>query len=131
MKILDPNADHEYILKRERGSENPTVFLCRFQHYRDRAKFFDTLKTGGAEGTALNAGTRERNVLRAGLVGWRNLLDSEGHDVPFKTDPSRKENGRECVSEDSLNLLPGNVLTEIANFITERSTLDEDERKNS
>jgi len=123
MIAISPKEVREYILESERDSKSPTVFKLRSLSIREAVEIEDII------GKSLNAsgypvGTFNYKVLKYGLVGWENLKDEKGKDVPFILDATGK------VSDDSLGVLPTEVRTELANAVWQGSNVSEEEAKN-
>jgi hypothetical protein len=74
-------------------------------------------------GEAINAKENSRayrTVLRYGLIGWRNLLDDDGSQVPFMRD-----------MEQNLARLTVELIDQLGTRVLEASRVTEDDRKNS
>ena len=90
----------------------------------------DQLSTQGMK-TTLNIRMRNVEIVRFGLKGWSNFKDKNGNDLPFKSKKLQKYS-KECVvvDEDILNRIPLSVINELANEISSRNQLTEEEIKN-
>lgn len=74
--------ERDYVLKCDEGSDDPTVFrlrsLDRFESAEVQRKIEDPKKENVSE-------TIDK-YLSQGLIGWTNLNDTEGNEVPFSVD---------------------------------------------
>lgn len=129
---FDPTRPWEYILKEDRGTEKPTRFHLIALDVGDEAALQDRLVAvdGATKTTRVATGSHALEILRAGLVGWDDFFDAGGNAVPFDVDKSRRMRGRDPVSDASLKRLSPKHRTELADAITERNTIAEDEAKN-
>jgi hypothetical protein len=74
-------------------------------------------------------------ALTAGLRGWDNFRDEDGHETPFVRETRRRRNVAgvdvpDPVAEASLNALPSSLLFELANAIVSANQLTGDDAKN-
>lgn len=103
----------EYSLEDDRDSGAPTVFLLKVPSHRVTSHIDDNLMGQSAAGVAsVRIMAMADYALRYCLVGWTNLLDSEGKPVPFKG----SENGP---TEEDLDRLPADVRAELFRRIRE------------
>lgn len=81
---LVPGEIHEYVLKQDRGSEAPTVFLLRVLTDIEYAEIEDAMRAEAGWGTTV------LKTLRVGLRGWRGFKvrskDGTLADAPFEVD---------------------------------------------
>ena len=81
--ILKPQAPQEFILERERGTERPSVFVYRTLTPDELADVVDsTASTRGGE-IIFHHAKAALKVLRLALIGWRDVMDENGVEVPF------------------------------------------------
>jgi len=77
--------ERDYVLKCDRDSKDPTVFklrsLDRFESAEVQRKIKDPQKE--------NASDLIDKYLSQGLIGWTNLKDPDGEEVPFSNDNLR------------------------------------------
>ena len=121
MLIVNQKKEYEFIPVSERGQENPFTVKIRPLGVREMAKLEDnfiTIKEG--DGISLSQGTYNQKALKAGIITWENLKDEDG--VEYKV----KKNSNGEVLDESLNLLPPTILSEIANAIVTISKYPED-----
>ena len=86
----------------------------------------DPMRILGEGGEAnVRTGTHVLLALEMGLAGWRNFLDGEG--VPAEYPASNDRTGRIRCRRAGLGVLASRDRQEIANAITEGSTVDEAE----
>lgn len=135
MIAIDPVSERRYILKAERGlpPEEQSVFILRPLTLRESNAIEDmTVGVGEGDGMTIRSGSVRTRALEYGLIGWENVLDSKGNEVPF--DGTRqKRGGVEFISPNSKTLerLPRSVQHELAEAITTGSDLTEEEAGNS
>jgi len=132
---IDPNETFDYVLKRDRKDEHPTVFSLRglnsaaLRHLQDGQATFDN---GGQWKVAY--GTQTYHVLRYGLRGARGMQDSKGNEVLFEAEPKTLNvlgvQVKDPVSERFLDRLPPWCKMELSEAIQASSVLTEDEEKN-
>lgn len=108
---------HEYILKSEKDKTDATVFFLKEltgnvsnrvvddAGYRDKENKF-----------RIKMGESNKIILINCLVGWKNMKNKKGEDVPFSCDKSQ--------------LLPPNVALELIGEINRISIVEEEEIKN-
>lgn len=127
-----PDHEWEYVLREERGTDSPTVFILGVLSATAEAAIEDALVQVHADRSmSAQTGTQTANILRAGLRGWRNFRDARGTDVPFPTSKGRMLGGRATVTDEGLTMLAPKHRKELAEAITERNELTDDDRKNS
>lgn len=112
-------------------AEEKTVFLCKFLDVNEAASITDQIYTakgfGDKREELLRAGTQDLNVLRRGLVGWRNFVYDDGTEVEWKDVPKGiSKQQRAQVMDQNLNKIPPETRSEIAEFIRGSSTPDQD-----
>lgn len=130
---------YEYVLKadRELPEDDPGRPVFRLRHLTpgENAKLQDnymegkSFKEGG--GTAFKSGTHLIKTLQMGLVGWRNLNDANGTEVPF---PGKDGKDRNALSDREITALLGplqqDVRRELVEVIVEDNNLSEEQAKN-
>lgn len=126
---------HEFILKDERGTDNPTKFSIRFLTASERTLLDDLgLKVNRfSDDIQVCSGSLKMTAIKAGLEGWENFPDDEGKQVEFERDKKERiilGRGRYPISDKALDRLPHSALTEVAEAIIEGTKLTEDEAKN-
>lgn len=80
-------APVRYILKNDRDSENPTVFLFRRLEPAEEASIEDDLLGVDSDGnTVIRHSTGRRKATLRRLCGWENLveLDEDGRETPVR-----------------------------------------------
>ncbi len=115
--------EREYIIESDRKSKKPTVFMIRnidrFETAELQSRFPDFQRSLSDPDTDEVVGTNISDMidayLKLGLVGWKNLSDSDGKPVKF--------------SEGNFRLIPFPVANELVNKIT--GSISEDQAKNS
>lgn len=112
-------------------AEEKTVFLCKFLDVNEAASITDQIYTakgfGDKREELLRAGTQDLNVLRRGLVGWRNFVYDDGTEVEWEDVPKGiSKQKRAQVMDQNLNKIPPETRSEIAEFIRGSSTPDQD-----
>ena len=101
-----------YVPEQEKGIDNPTKFLLRPLTPSQREECMEI----GTNGLSIQP-SQYKKVLSFGLVGWENFVDESGVDVSF--------------NRGNFDLIPGTLRIELALEILMRSSLGEDETKNS
>ncbi len=135
---LDATEEYESTYDPQKGQEGATKFVlgtlpARVQAMlRDKATKFrpDPNENNNVVAEFLpNEAAFE--TVRYGLRGWKNFLDAKGDEIEFKT-VSRSVAGRQfqVVSEMILDLLPLEVIQELADKIRNLNKASEEERKN-
>jgi hypothetical protein len=102
-----------------------TVFHLRPLTVKQEARISDSLIAAipGSEEFRMLSGTHTLEILRAGLTGWENLLDSQGGAVRFDM-----TNGHPRIVKDQcLDRIASKYRTELANAITSRGDMTDDE----
>lgn len=135
---LTPRLRHPYVLRRERSlaAEQRTTFYLRTLTVEERAALMDISSSFDQDDRTIRvpAGTQALSTVRAGLLGWSNLKDDKGADVPFEAGAERAVLGGHKVAPPTdacLDRLPLDVLLELANAIRDAATLSDDDAKNS
>ena len=151
MRAIDRLAEFDYIVEDERGlpKEEQTVWRLRGLPYDLQVSLQSKIDPvmrlpGGALGKGKDAWNKAMNesqvemhlgaggqkelefkILSYGLIGVSNFLDENGNEVEYPKDANDK-NKKNWFAR----WLPREVRTEIANAITERSSMNEEEVKN-
>lgn len=131
MIAIDPRETWDYVLKAERETADPTVFVLGVLKVADEAALQDRLAVIKDGATTIASGTHTLEVLRRGLRGWRGFRFTDGRDVPFECDRGRMSGGIAAPTDATLDYLPPDVRKELAEAIIERNRITEPERKNS
>lgn len=122
MIVISRKDRLEYVLREDRNSKEPTVFVFRPLTARERAECEDVLTSASVDRFPM--GTFAYKVLKNSLVGWRNLKDDKGKDVPFVTDPDGK------ITDECLALLSTAQRFELSDAAWRFNELGEEEVKN-
>ena len=131
MIITRPRGQRPYILEAERElePEDQTVFLLTDLTERDRVGIMDQLRVSAASegGTAsiTGSGTRTYMAVRAGLVGWQNLKDETGADVPFETVAGNSRKPK----DETLALLDWETKVELQGAIMDAAFPDDEDKE--
>jgi hypothetical protein len=121
---LNMKQTTDYILRAERDNPGATVFILgpiagwELMTLLRRSAHFYSSENGVQDPTII------RDVLRAGLRGWRNLRDAQGGECLF----ARDDRGRP--TDPTLDVLDYTVALELMGQIISLNTLSTDERKN-
>jgi len=124
----DPGQSVDYVLEEDRSLDpkDQTRFKIKFLTNRQRAEIEDNIGKMNKDGSyELRAGSYPMDIVKLGLMGWEGFKNENGEDVPFT-----KTSGTDKASEKSLDYLRPAWITELANAITEKNTITEDEQKN-
>lgn len=120
----DPgHPDHEDRIAAEKAGktpEEPTIYYIGNLTANDRVEFGDmsatpTMRDGGIT-MALRNVQKAYAVVQRGLKGWKNMQDSNGKIVEFKTSTVRSGSGGfvEAVSDDCMVHLPQSVILDLS-----------------
>ena len=92
----------------------------------------DPTNPGGEQATSINAQEMFFQTAQYGLRGWRNVMNSKGQPLLFKTVKSRLGGvNYDIVDPEILKQIPQAVIQEIAEEIIKDNNLSETEGKNS
>lgn len=119
VKAIDINATHEYICKEDQGKENPTIFVLGVLKKKDKMDFMSFSQTVDVEKTDLNV-LMDANVkvIMTGVKKIKNIqIGDELKDI-------------DVIDENTIEMLPSNVISEVAQVILEKNLLSEVEQKN-
>ncbi len=106
-----PVKTYEYIPLSERGEEKPFTINIRPLTKREYALIEDKIaKFYRDETMTFASASTNIETFQRGVTGWNNLLDENGKQI--KPD---KMNG--MLTDDAINLLPIDIITEVANVI--------------
>jgi hypothetical protein len=114
----------DYVLEEDREllPEQQTLFKLRPLTLKQSIPIEDELGKHAASG-GLPMGTFNYKVLKAGLVGWENLVDDNGQPLVFST-------GKDGVEDELLERFTTAQRTELANAIWQRAKPTDDDAKN-
>ena len=103
---------YEYVPLSERDDKKPfTIKLKRIMPRQFTILEDKMARINADESISFTTGSFNWEVLKKGTTGWSNLLDEDGKDIrPAK-------NGQGEILDNSLDLLPLSIITEIANVI--------------
>lgn len=116
---IDPTKPFKYVLPRERGKPGATTWLLRCLTAGEDAAIQDEMIDPETGKIRIRPGTGALNVLRVGLVGAEDLVDDAGNAVAFRA------------GDVFIDRIAPEDRRTLANAITDRSRLTEDDRKNS
>lgn len=138
---VDPDKITEYKLKGD-DSESPVVFLLGVLTPRIKARLNDTAMNwsvntnGGPEekgNVHSHLNTRNVEIVKWGLRGWKNFTDEKGKEVLFDfaaiSFPGRHGTLNIC-SERTLDQLPVEVVDELAGVLMPTAFITPVEEKN-
>lgn len=133
MIALDPRSTRNYVLieDRELPDDEQTVFKLKDLDEATLIRLMDSIEvTRGDDGESRissgGMGTRVYTIVQAGLVGWRNLRDSEGKSIPF-----HKNEVTNRIDDDLMARLPWTAKMELANAIEAGAKLTEEQEEKS
>ncbi len=134
---ITPGETWDFIIESERElpAEEQTTWILRALGYTENNRIQDNAlkqELGDDGGVQLRAGSYMDKVIRAGLVGWKNFKDADGILVEFETEISGSERRkkRKEPTIDTLDRIPPEVLTDLANAIVRHNVLDASAEKN-
>ena len=130
---LKPDQTQEFEPKGQEDIpiEERLVFLCKFLDVNMSAHITDQVYTakgfGAKREELLRAGTQEIEILRRGLVGWKNYfyddeIEIEWEDIPKGVSKQKSDS----VMDKNLNKISPDLRGDIADFIRGTSTPDQD-----
>lgn len=109
--------------------EKQTVFMITDLDARDFARIQDELYTvkgfGKRRKERFQTGEQQLEILKRGLVGWKNFIDSDGKDVKWK-EPDGDPKAKEAILVENINRIPEAARAELADLIRGESSIDQD-----
>lgn len=132
VRAVDPQATIEYSLKADTG-EDRTVFVLGVMDARLRRYVMDHASRLSGEGkqteTTFSAGTWAWLTVKYGLRGWRGLLNAAGGvlEEAFDQVPVHGKS-YQAVADRVLDVLPVDVLDELAGRISQLNTFGEGDK---
>ncbi len=109
--IITKQEEYTYIPLTERGDKKPFTVTFKRLDVRALAALEDGfVNLKGENNISLQQGSYNYKAVKTGITSWINLTDG-------KTDYPVKTNKRSEVLDECLDLLPANMLTEIATVI--------------
>jgi hypothetical protein len=110
--IRKTQETYEYVPLIERGEEKPFTVIIKRLPPRQFTILEDKMaKINQDESISFTTGTFNWAVIKKGIIDWRNMLDENGKEIyPLK-------NGKGELLDETLDLLPLDIITEIANTI--------------
>lgn len=125
MIALSKRQRFDYTLKEHRGMESPPVFEMQPLSMADVAEIEDIVATSRSGDGGYPIGTVNRKVLRAGLVGWRNVQDAgDGSEIAFAKGVDGK------ITDDLLVIFTTKERTELAEQLWGTAHISGDDSKN-
>jgi hypothetical protein len=124
----DPSRLIDYVLKEDRGlpKEKQTVWKLRHLLNRERAPIEDSIAKMSKDGSySFKAGSYPVDICKMGLRGWDNFQLPDG----TLAQPEFTNSG--MLKEKCLDLLKPAWIAELADVITEKNLVSEEEEKNS
>ena len=142
MKGIKAGETKEHVSKYETDKENPTVWILGTIDQLTRDKIddmatsyeIDSEKPQGGKALAVFHFNRiKTDLVRVGLKGFRNFVHPEtSKEIEFKTiATARFGSSHNVVSDQVLNMIPREVISELADEIDKMNKLSEEEVKNS
>jgi len=119
---IDPGRVVDYVLEADRKlpKEKQTIFKVKVLRATELARLQDEFSVFNRDGSfTIKTGSKELAILDMGITGWENFKDKNGKTIPFDEK-----------NPDRWDVLRRDYRTELANFITEQTQLNEDELKN-
>lgn len=136
---LDAVRNYVSNLDPAKGTDEATVFELGTLDSRIMGRITDKATTMSINpnrpddevDTTVNASEVAFETVQYGLRGWKNFVDDDGKEIPFKT-TKRNHGGTSyrVVDEDVLKMLPRAVIVELAAEIRKDNELSEAEAKN-
>ncbi len=137
IKAITPDQTFEYVCESDRTSEQPTKWVLGVLDSRLMAHIEDTVaklemghKGSDRAEPVFRTGTRRWLLVKFGLRGWVHFGDAQGQPIAesFETTPLFGKSYK-TVSDRVLELIPTNVLTELAGQIGEQNHLQEADKR--
>lgn len=136
IKAINPEATFEHVCQGD--TDNPTVWVLGVLDARIRSFINDRAVRVDADGKAplepadqaIRAGTWQWLTVKYGLRGWRNLADPNGVQIPeaFERVPHGSKS-YPVVPDRLMEILPADVMAELATEISRANTLQEAEKR--
>lgn len=127
--IVVSNAERiPYVLKRERelSKERRSIFFLRPLKTSVVARIQDSQATMTQDGVfGFRTAQATLEILKEGLVGWENVVDERGEQVPFRT-----QGASDKPAQVTIDQIPIEEAKELALAIEAGARLTEDEEKN-
>jgi hypothetical protein len=130
----------EYVSPNDPDGSDPTTWILGTLDLRARTYIQDETATFEVSserptdkaGVKLRIGERNVLIVRFGLKGWRNLKDAHGQEIPFEQDTVPLDGkSYPVVARRLIEMLPYELIEELAGAILALNTLMEHDRKNS
>jgi len=107
---------HTYVVLAEREAKDPFTVEIKLIKSKDMAKLDDGLtQINNDQSVTLCSGSYNFNLLKKGLVNWKNLVDENNNEVPII------KNTDGTVKDESLSNIPIFIINEIADLIATAS----------
>lgn len=130
---IRPDQVQEFEPKGQEGvaPEERLVFLCKSLDVNLSAQITDQVYTakgfGAKREELLRAGTQEIEILRRGLVGWKNYFYDDETEVEWTDIPKGMSKQKtDAIMDQNLNKITPELRGQIADFIRGTSTADSD-----
>jgi hypothetical protein len=115
--ILTTDEVYEYTLIRDKDKPDATIFLIKEITCAVTNRISDDTTYRDKDGLfKVKMGETKKIIISCCLVGWKNLKNKKGEDIPF--------------SQENIMKLPPLAQTEIVNEINRISEVSEAQRKN-
>jgi hypothetical protein len=102
---------YDYTPMTERGDKKPFTVTVKRLTTKEYTFIEDKIaRFNQDQSITFNTGTFNWEIVKKGLVDWKNLIDGEGKPIKIVI-------GSEGVLDSSLNLLPLDIISEIATLI--------------
>lgn len=140
IKALDSSVEVKYELDRDpdKGKAGATKFNLGavpariMAHFRDKAQTFHSGGDGENFDVEMNANSLKINLVKVGLKGWENFVDSNGNDVKFETQKKNVAGAEVTMVKDKcIDYLSMDDIDELAEQINEINNVEEDTAKKS
>ena len=107
----DISKTYKYIPIMERGETNPfTLYIKRLTPKEYAFTEDKTIKVHKDASFSFTSGSFNWEICKKGIVNWENLIDEHNKEIKIQKDI-------DGVTDDSLNLLPVELISEIAEVI--------------
>jgi hypothetical protein len=135
MLARSPKQSVRFVLPEERElpANEQTVFLLRPLSVLEDQVLRDSFVLVTKSGPVMQAGAMRVALLRAGLVGWENLRDEVGAEVPFQViEKPAHVLGRKVrhISDESIDRLDDGTIDVLTKAIDDLRQVSRDDAKN-
>lgn len=121
VRAVHPDRHTEFVCRSDRDlpEGEQTVFFVRPFTVLERRKVIDAIDSAGTKGAKVSIGQLPDEVFRAGVAGWRNLLDADDVEIEPEMGGKCPFTTREVITDAAMERVPATVRQEIAEHLME------------